>query len=331
MEVREEADMGMVKSNLMSPKKSNLNVDLVIPVFNEAGVVEQTYAKICETIDPLPYRFNIYYVDDGSTDGTPESLAMLSCKDERVIVLELSRNFGHQAALTAGLDAAHGDFVISMDGDGQHPPEMIPHMIQLFEQGYDIVQTQRIEAGQAFSFKQVTSSGFYALINTISGTRFLPGAADFRGLSRQAVDALKAMPEYHRFLRGMISWMGYRSVILPYHETSRVAGRSKYSFGKMFRLAMDAIFSFSLIPLYIGMTLGGILLCLAAGQIIYVLSFWLTGRSSGLVPGWSSLMAVTLVIGGVVMILLGFIGVYIGYIFQEVKRRPVYLLKKREE
>lgn len=329
--VATEADMGMVKLNLMSPKKSALNIDLIIPIFNEAGVVEQTYTKIWETIDPLPYKFNIYYVDDGSTDGTPNSLAALARKDKRVIVLELSRNFGHQAALTAGLDAARGDFVISMDGDGQHPPEMIPQMIELFEQGYDIVQAQRIEGEQVFSSKQIMSAGFYALINTISGTRFVPGAADFRGLSRQVVDALKSMPEYHRFLRGMISWMGYRSVILPYHETSRVAGRSKYSFGKMFRLAMDAIFSFSLIPLYIGMTLGGILLCLAAAQIIYVLSFWLTGRSSELVAGWSSLMSVTLVIGGMVMILLGFIGVYIGYIFQEVKRRPVYLLKKGEK
>jgi dolichol-phosphate mannosyltransferase len=321
----------MVKLNLMSSKKSALNIDLVIPIFNEAGVVEQTYTKIWETIDPLPYQFSIYYVDDGSTDGTPESLSALARRDKRIIVLELSRNFGHQAALTAGLDASGGDFVISMDGDGQHPPEMIPQMIALFEQGYDIIQTQRIEGEQAPSFKQIMSSAFYALINTISGTRFVPGAADFRGLSRQAVDALKSMPEYHRFLRGMISWMGYRSVILPYHETRRVAGRSKYSFGKMFRLAMDAIFSFSLIPLYIGMTLGGVLLCLAAAQILYVLSFWLTGRSSELVAGWSSLMSVTLVIGGMVMILLGFIGVYIGYIFQEVKRRPVYLLKKEEK
>jgi dolichol-phosphate mannosyltransferase len=315
----------------MSRKESNLHIDLVIPVFNEAGVVEQTHTKIREIIDPLSYTFCIYYIDDGSTDGTPESLAALARKDERIVVLELSRNFGHQAALTAGLDASQGDFVISMDGDGQHPSEMIPQMIQLFEQGYDIVQAQRIDRNQAFSFKEITSSVFYALINTISGTRFVPGAADFRGLSRQAVEALKAMPEYHRFLRGMISWMGYRSVILPYHETQRVAGRSKYSFGKMFRLAMDAIFSFSLIPLYIGMTLGGMLLCLAAAQVIYVLSFWLTGRSSELVPGWSSLMSVTLVIGGVVMILLGFIGVYIGYIFQEVKRRPVYLIKKGKE
>jgi polyisoprenyl-phosphate glycosyltransferase len=303
----------------------------VIPVYNEAGVVEQTYADICKVIDCLPHKFTIYYVDDGSKDSTVHSLNTLADQDKRIIVLEFARNFGHQAALTAGLDTSEGDFVISLDADGQHPPEMIPQMINLFEQGYDIVQAQRMEADQGFSFKQLTSSGFYRLINVISGTRMEPGAADFRGLSRQAVEALKSMPEYHRFLRGMISWMGYRSVILPYHEIKRVAGRSKYSFGKMFRLAMDAIFSFSLMPLYLGMTLGGILLCLAAGQIIYVLSFWLTGRSSELVPGWSSLMSVMLVIGGMLMILVGFIGVYVGYIFQEVKRRPVYLLKKREK
>ena len=314
----------------MSPE-GQLKIDLVIPVYNEAGVVEQTYADICKVMDCLPHKFTIYYVDDGSEDSTVNSLHELAGRDPRIVVLEFARNFGHQAALTAGLDASSGDFVISLDGDGQHPPEMVPQMIQLFEQGYDIVQAQRIEAGQSFSFKQITSSGFYALINNISGTRMIPGAADFRGLSRQAVEALKAMPEYHRFLRGMISWMGYRSVILPYHEPGRLAGKSKYSFGKMFRLAMDAIFSFSLMPLYLGMTAGGILLCLAAGQIIYVLSFWLSGRSSELVPGWSSLMSVMLVIGGMVMILLGFIGVYVGYIFQEVKRRPVYLLKKREK
>jgi glycosyltransferase involved in cell wall biosynthesis len=314
----------------MSPEQQ-LKIDLVIPVYNEAGVVEQTNASLRQVIDCLPYMFTIYYVDDGSEDATVQSLNALADQDKRIIVLEFARNFGHQAALTAGLDASEGDFVISLDGDGQHPPEMIPQMINLFVQGYDIVQAQRIDEDQGLSFKQMTSSGFYRLINTISGTRMEPGAADFRGLSRQAVAALKSMPEYHRFLRGMISWMGYRSVILPYHETRRIAGRSKYSFGKMFRLAMDALFSFSLIPLYLGMTAGGILLCLAAAQIIYVLSFWLSGRSSELVPGWSSLMSVMLVIGGMIMILLGFIGVYVGYIFQEVKRRPVYLLKKREK
>jgi dolichol-phosphate mannosyltransferase len=314
----------------MSPEPP-LTIDLIIPVFNEAGVVEQTYTDICKVIECLPYKFTFYYVNDGSQDQSAQSLATLAGRDPRIVVLELARNFGHQAALTAGLDASTGDFVISMDADGQHPPEMIPQMIDLFKQGYDIIQTQRIEADQGFSFKNVTSSGFYALINRISGTHIEPGAADFRGLSRQAVDALKSMPEYHRFLRGMISWMGYRSVILPYHETNRVAGKSKYSLGKMFRLAMDAIFSFSLMPLYIGLSAGGLFFCLAALEMIYVLSFWVTGRTSHLAPGWSSLMFVILIVSGMIMILLGFIGVYVGYIFQEVKRRPIYLLKKREK
>ena len=315
---------------LMSPEHQ-ITIDLVIPVFNEVGVVEQTYANICKIINPLPYAFTIYYVDDGSEDSSVKSLIAMAKKDRRIVVLELARNFGHQAALTAGLDASCGDFVITMDADGQHPPEMIPQMIELFAQGYDIIQAQRIDEGQRPSFKGITSSGFYALINRISGTRILPGAADFRGMSRQAVDALKSMPEYHRFLRGMISWIGYRSVILPYHETSRVAGKSKYSLGKMFRLAMDAIFSFSLMPLYIGLSAGGLFFCLAALEMIYVLSFWVTGRTSNLAPGWSSLMFVILIVSGMIMILLGFIGVYVGYIFQEVKRRPIYLLKKGKE
>jgi polyisoprenyl-phosphate glycosyltransferase len=315
----------------MYPRKSKLKVDLVIPIFNEAGVVEQTHAQLCAVIDNLPHKFTIYYVDDGSTDDSVRSLNALAQKDRRIVVLELTRNFGHQAALTAGLDAARGDFVISMDADGQHPPEMILQMIGLFEQGYDIVQAQRIEEGNTFSFKQATSSAFYSLINAISGTQMVPGAADFRGMSRQAVDALKAMPEYHRFLRGMVSAIGYRSVILPYHETKRVAGGSKYSFGKMFRLAMDAIFSFSLIPLYLGLSAGGAFFCLAAVEMVYVYSFWFKGDTSTLAPGWSSLMFVILIASGVLLIVLGFIGVYVGYIFQEVKRRPVYFLKKREK
>ena len=315
----------------MSPRKSKLSIDLVIPVYNEEGVVEQTFVDVCKVIDALPHKFTIYYIDDGSQDGTIAYLKALAEKDKRVVVLELSRNFGHQIALTAGLDAATGDFVISMDADGQHPPELIPEMIAMFQQGYDIVQAQRIEDKRSLSFKQVTSSGFYSLINRISGTRIAPGAADFRGLSRQAVDALKAMPEFHRFLRGMISWIGYKSVILPYHETARVAGSSKYSLGKMFRLAMDAIFSFSLMPLYIGISAGLGFIILAIVQNVYVLYLWFTHQNDKIVPGWSSLMAILLIASGIIMILLGFVGVYVGYIFQEVKRRPVYLLKKGDE
>ncbi len=307
-----------------------LDVALVIPVFNEAGVIETTHTKIMAVIDALPYQFRIYYVDDGSADGTADSLEQLAAQDERVKLLSLSRNFGHQAALTAGLEAAEGDVIISLDGDGQHPPEMLPEMIRLVEQGYDIVQAQRIEENHSFSFKRATSEGFYWLINQISGTHIQQGAADFRALSRQALDALKAMPEYHRFLRGMIAWIGYKSVILPYHEQKRLAGKSKYSLGKMFRLASDAIFSFSLMPLYIGLSVGGLFLILALAQIVYVLFIFITKPANVYIaPGWSSLMAILLIASGIIMILLGFIGVYVGYIFQQVKGRPVYLLKKQ--
>ena len=309
------------------PRKSRLSIDIVIPVFNEAGVVEQTYAGLCAVIDPLPYNFSIYYVNDGSTDETSGSLAALEKRDKRVHVIELSRNFGHQAALSAGLDASRSDLVITMDCDGQHPPELIPEMIALFKQGYDVIQGQRGDAVSMGMFKKWTSGGFYKILNLISGTRVLPGAADFRAMSRQTVDALKAMPEYHRFLRGMIVWMGYRSVFLPYREPERVAGRSKYSLGKMIRLASDAIFSFSLMPLYIGLSTGLVFIVLALAQMIYVLTLWLTHQTASIVPGWSSLMAVMLVASGIIMILLGFIGVYVGYIFQEVKHRPVYLIR----
>lgn len=312
------------------PRKKLL-VSLIVPVFNEAGVIEQIHERIAAVLDTLPYEVEILYVDDGSSDRTDAALEMLAAQDSRVRPFSLSRNFGHQAALSAGLDQANGDVIITMDGDGQHPPEMIPQMIDLVHQGYDIVQAQRIEEDGPISFKKISSDIFYRLINRISGTHIQQGAADFRALSRPALDALKSMPEYHRFLRGMIAWIGYSSVILPFHEPQRVAGKSKYSLGKMFRLASDAIFSFSLVPLYIGLSAGGIFILLALGQMIYVLVLWLTGETARIVPGWSSLMAVLLIASGIIMILLGFIGVYVGYIFQQVKGRPVYLIKKRVE
>ncbi len=307
--------------------KKKLQVAIVLPIYNEAGVVGQTHARLSAVINSLPYEFLIYYVDDGSSDETVSELSALAKTDSRICVIQLSRNFGHQAALTAGMDLAQGDVVISMDGDGQHPPELIPQMLDLIAQGYDVVQTQRMDEAQPASFKKWTSAAFYRFINKVSGTRILPGTADFRALTRPAVNALKSMPEYHRFLRGMVSWIGFKTVILPYQPAERIGGVSKYSLAKMLRLAMDAIFSFSLVPLYIGLSFGALMFCLAAVEMAYVLSFWVTGRTSNLAPGWSSLMFVILIVGGMLMALLGFIGVYVGYIFQEVKRRPVYLVK----
>jgi glycosyltransferase involved in cell wall biosynthesis len=313
----------------MSPPSPNppiRHVAVVVPIYNEAGVIERTHAQICAVIKSLPYSFTIYYVDDGSNDATAQSLEKIAAGGQPVVVLELSRNFGHQAALTAGLDRAEGDVVITMDGDGQHPPELIGAMLDLIAQGYDVVQTQRVE--EDTSFKHWTSAAFYSIINRISGTHVSPAAADYRAMSRTAVEALKVMPEYHRFLRGMIAWMGFRTVILPYRPLERLGGTSKYSLNKMFKLAMDAVFSFSLVPLYVGLSLGALMLALAFLEMIYVLSFWVRGAQSSLAPGWSSLMFVILIVSGFIMILLGFVGMYVGYIFQEVKRRPVYIVRK---
>lgn len=302
-------------------------VDIIIPLFNEEESLSAFHQQLCEAIDQLPYDFKIWYVNDGSTDGTQKLIEGFIQGDERIIGLELSRNFGHQAALTAGLDHASGELVITMDGDGQHPPGLIPEMISLAESGYDVVIAQRIDKEIA-SYKNITSRLFYRLINTIGDTNILAGAADFRLLRKPVVESLRTMREYHRLLRGMVAWMGYHTVILPYDQPDRLGGKTKYSLRKMILLAAHATFSFSLIPLYLGISVGVIFLLLALAEVIYVLSFWITGTQATLAPGWSSLMFVLLFVGGCLMITLGFIGIYIGYIFQEVKGRPIYLVKK---
>lgn len=308
---------------------SSTRVDLVIPVFNEEEAIRSFHAELSAAIAELPYLFQIYYVNDGSQDRTAELLDEIVQTDPRVTTIELSRNFGHQAALTAGLDLASGDYVISLDGDGQHPPQHIGEMLQLAIQGgYDIVLMQRIEENSVSPFKGITSGLFYRLINQIGDTQVVPGAADFRLMTHAAVLALRSMPEYSRFLRGMVNWIGFRSVILPYHQPPRLAGKSKYTLRKMLRLATNAIFSFSLVPLYIAITIGVIFLILAVFEAIYVLSFWVSGNQAHLAPGWSSLMFMLLIVGGSLMIALGLIGIYVGYIFQEVKRRPIYLIRQ---
>ncbi len=306
-----------------------LRVDLIVPVYNEQEAIGAFHAQLDAALATLPYAFEIYYINDGSTDGTGALLTAIATNDIRVRVVELSRNFGHQAALTAGLDLADGDYVISLDGDGQHPPQYIGKMILLAQNsGYDIVLMQRAEEASLSPFKSRTSHLFYNLINRIGETRVVPGAADFRLLSHPVVLALRTMPEYTRFLRGMVNWLGFRSVILPYAQPARLAGKSKYTLRKMFNLAIQAIFSFSLVPLYIAITIGVIFLVLAVLEVVYVLSLWLSGNQASLAPGWSSLMFMLLLVGGSLMISLGLIGIYIGYIFQEVKRRPIYIIRQ---
>jgi len=312
------------------PRKPALktpSVAVVVPVFNEQAALPAFHARLMAALLALPIDFHITYVDDGSSDETPRILQALAADNPRVRAVHLSRNFGHQAALTAGLDHADGDIVITLDGDGQHPPELLGEMLGLHAAGYEIVQTQRLDTRRTATFKRWTAGLFYALLNRFGDTPVRPGAADFRLLSRAAADGLRQMRERHRFLRGMVSWMGFRTVILPYEPTERIAGTSKYSLRKMVRLAIDAAFSFSLAPLWIGLSVGMVFFLLACAEAIYVLSFWLRGQADALAPGWSSLMFMVLIVGGVLTTLPGFIGVYVGYIFQEAKQRPLYLLR----
>jgi len=307
------------------------NIEIIIPIYNESTVVKSFHLMLTTVINKLPNQTRITFVNDGSSDSTQLELEQIALEDSRVRIVELSRNFGHQAAISAGLDLADADVVITMDGDGEHPPSLIIDMLKLAESGFDIVIAQRQEGQKASWFKRWTSDTFYKLLNKIGDTKIAPGAADFRLITRPVLESLRKFHEYHRFLRGLFAWMGYRSIYLPYTPAQRISGKSKYSFKKMATLASNAVFSFSLVPLYAAVAFGGVFLLLALIEGIYVLSLWLGGQQSSLEPGWSSLMFVLLSVGGSIMVSLGVIGIYVGYIFQEVKGRPVYLVRRLVE
>jgi glycosyltransferase involved in cell wall biosynthesis len=305
-------------------------IDFIIPVYNEGDGLPRFHTSLAKMLAGSTHVFRFLYVNDGSSDDSSNILAGLALQDARICPIELSRNFGHQAALSAGLDAFDADAVVMMDGDGEHPVDLVPAMLQLYEAGYEVIQTQRLDKDrEGFIFKRLTGAAFYRIINSLGKTQIVNGAADFRLLSCDAVQALRRLQEYHRFYRGMVQWIGFRSVIVPYTPAVRIAGRSKYSIRKMLRLASDGIFSFSLAPLRLALFVGLMFFVLVVVEVTYVFSFWTRGMEKELVPGWSSLMVMSTLSSGITMVLLGILGLYIGMIFEEVKRRPVYLVRPR--
>src|ERR1035437_4264292 len=304
------------------------DLTVIVPVFNEALALDVFHGRLIDVIERLSLQTVVIYVNDGSTDETRQVLDEIAKADPRVSALELSRNFGHQAALSAGLARAQGKLVVMMDGDGQHPPELIVEMIRLQSLGYDIVQCQRLDATSSASFmKRVTARLFYALLRNIGEIDLPPGSADFRLITDEVLEVLRSLPECHRFIRGMISWVGFRSILLPYRPEDRIGGRTKYSIKKMLRLAGDGVFSFSLVPLRLGLLVGSTFFLLGVAEIIYVLTFWIAGQQRSLVPGWSSIIVLVTLATACIMVVLGFIGIYVGMIFQEVKRRPVFIVR----
>jgi dolichol-phosphate mannosyltransferase len=303
-------------------------VSIVCPAYAEEEVLPLFHGELSAALAPLEaeYRFEILYVDDGSLDGTLEVLRRLSWHDPRVAFLSLSRNFGHQAALTAGLEHARGDAVISMDSDLQHPPHVLAELLRSWRQGHDVVITIRADDQRLSLFKRCTSSAFYRLMSLLSDTDIRLAASDFRLLSRRAVQALVQLREQHRFLRGMVQWLGFRSAEVVFTPDERRAGQSKYTLRRMLRLAGDGLFSFSRAPMRLAGYLGLVSVVLGLGHSAWYLLAVLSGVETA-PAGVEYLTLVTHLLGGAVLAALGFLGEYVGRIYEQVKGRPVYVLK----
>ncbi|HWR41510.1 glycosyltransferase family 2 protein [Sporomusa sp.] len=304
---------------------TNKLVSIVVPVFNEQDNIDNFYQEVVKHMKQLAYDFELIFIDDGSSDATPLILERLSNADKRVRALIMARNFGHQVALTCGLDHAKGDAVITMDGDMQHPPEMLPQLIAKWEEGFQVVQTVRVNTEGVSWFKSFTSGMFYKLMNAMSNVRVTEGGSDFRLLDRKVVDSFCRFRERARFIRGMISAIGYRQTKIEFVAPKRFAGQSKFSLKRMLHFALDGITAYSKTPLrfafYVGIAMGfgSIILTL---HVLYIKLF-----TSEAVPGWTTITASILLLGGLQLAGIGIIGEYIGRIFEEVKQRPLYWLR----
>jgi len=300
-------------------------ISIVIPVYSEEQNIQPLYEDIVARLDKYP-SFEILFVDDGSPDQSFEKVEALARADKRVKGIRLSRNFGHQTALLAGLKEVEGDQVIMMDGDGQHPPALIPRLIEKLEEGYDVVNTTRTDARGSGLFKRISSRWFYRIFNALSDTRIKAATADFRIMNRKALDAFLSIEEHDRFTRGLVSWMGFRQTHLTYQAEKRLSGKSKYSLKRMRLFAFDGVTSFSSKPLRLSIILGLITILGGFLYMIYALVMYAAGQTN---PGWTSLLITVLLLGGIQLFSIGILGEYLGRVFHESKRRPHYFIEKR--
>jgi polyisoprenyl-phosphate glycosyltransferase len=299
-------------------------LSLVIPVYNEEEALPSLLATLRGVLDAMDGDHEIVFVDDGSRDATRQLLVDEAAMDPRIKVLGFSRNFGHQAAITAGLDFASGDAVVVMDADLQDPPEILPEMVALYRQGYDVVSAQRVARDGDGPFKRATAALFYWLMRKAVDERLVPQVGDFRLFSRAAVIAIRGFRERHRFMRGLVAWLGLKEVILPFRRQARVAGTTKYPTWKMMRFAWTAISSFSALPLRL--CLGGGLLLAAAGVAYSAYVLYETFVLQTTVRGWSSLVCLQVLFSGATLTAVGLLGDYVARIYEEVKGRPLYVV-----
>lgn len=296
---------------------------VIIPVYNEAENIRPLYEELCRY---LPEKREIIWVDDGSTDSTPQLLENIAHTDSNVKLISLSKNFGHQNALMAGLKYASGEYIITMDGDFQHPPSLIPHLLQALNDGADIAQTKRLGTSGVSLWKKVSSRLFYRFINAISDTPVIENESDFRAFNKQVLSEINQMSESEIFLRGIFNWIGFQKTIVTFHAPARRHGKSKYSFRKMLKLALRGTVAFSFKPLRISLLFG----MLASSFSFILLIYSITAYFKGLtVPGWASLMTVVTFMGGIQLLVMGIMGEYVAAIFRETKKRPSFIIKRK--
>ena len=301
-------------------------LSLVVPAFNEEEAMEQSFERTCRAMSSIGYPFEIIYIDDGSRDRTWEIISRLAREHEEVKALRFSRNFGHQLAVTAGMDEAKGDAVIIMDADLQDPPEVIADMVKAWEQGADIAYGKRMHRKGETAAKKFTAWCYYRLLNFMSAYPIPLDTGDFRLLDKAVEDEFKVLREHNRFLRGMIAWLGYNAVPVEYVREERCAGKTKYTLKKMLRLAADGIFGFSSRPLTLIGWAGLAVLCIALlGLIATIACAAVTG-----VPGWIWAVCALVLLDGVILCAMGVQGAYTQRIYDEVKGRPLYIIKERQ-
>jgi polyisoprenyl-phosphate glycosyltransferase len=305
----------------------DFTVSIVIPCFNEQNNIPVLTGELTGVLSKYN-DYEILFIDDGSTDDTLSIIKQLSENNERIKYVSFSRNFGHQYALKAGIDLAKGDCVISLDADLQHPVSLLDQMIQRWQEGFDLVLTVREEGPNTSFFKRKTATMFYRLINSLSDIDLEKGSADFRLMDRAVVEVFKQMKESSLFMRGLVSWVGFKRTSLQYMPHDRLAGTSKYSLSKMLWLALDGIISFSIRPLHVSIAMGTIISLLSFGYGIYAIIMNIFYNK--VITGWTSLIVSLLFLSGVQLLMIGILGEYVGKLFMESKKRPSYIIKEKK-
>jgi dolichol-phosphate mannosyltransferase len=300
-------------------------LSVVAPCFNEEAALPEFLRRVGVVLDTIGGLSEIVVVDDGSRDGTWAVMTQAAARDRRIVAVRLMRNHGHQLALTAGLSVCRGERVLIIDADLQDPPELLPDMMAMMDQGADVVYGQRRAREGESVFKRATAAVFYRMIGRMTDVDIPIDAGDFRLVTRRVLDLLLAMPERHRFVRGMVAWIGGRQVAIAYDRKARIAGESKYPLSKMIRFAADAITAFSVVPLMASMTIGWVMAAVGFAFFVYSIVGWLLGHT---LPGWTSLMAAIGLLGGMQFLMLGIIGAYLGRLYDQSKGRPLFLIRE---